>query len=57
VTTLADRLRLGDIFDTLGGAIAPDFGPYTFNNNPVVPTKRDVRRRRSVPVKMRRDVA
>ncbi|KAK0936043.1 hypothetical protein LTR29_012416 [Friedmanniomyces endolithicus] len=48
---------VGDIFDTLGGAIAPDFGPYTFNNNPVVPTKRDVRRRRSVPVKMRRDVA
>jgi len=28
---------IGDIFGTLGGT--PDFGPYTYNNNPV---KRDV---------------
>ncbi|KAK0344278.1 hypothetical protein LTR59_013827 [Friedmanniomyces endolithicus] len=48
---------VGDIFDTLGGDIAPDFGPYTFNNNPVVPTKRDVMRRRSIPMKMRRATA
>ncbi|TKA83017.1 hypothetical protein B0A55_00828 [Friedmanniomyces simplex] len=42
---------VGDIFGTLGGS--PDFGPYTYNNNPV---KRDVTAKRNVPVKMRRNV-
>ncbi|EMC99662.1 hypothetical protein BAUCODRAFT_30038 [Baudoinia panamericana UAMH 10762] len=35
---------IGDIFGTLGGS--PDFGPYTFNDNPVTPTKRSVVPRR-----------
>lgn len=37
----------GDIFGTLGGE--PDFGPYTYNNNPV---KRDIRAKRNTPIKI-----
>ncbi|KAK3115846.1 hypothetical protein LTR53_004405 [Teratosphaeriaceae sp. CCFEE 6253] len=43
---------VGDIFATLGGE--PDFGPYTYNNNPV--TKRDLNVRRNGAVKARRSV-
>ncbi|KAK4579953.1 hypothetical protein LTR86_000155 [Recurvomyces mirabilis] len=38
---------IGDIFGTLGGE--PDFGPYTYNNNPV---KRDIRAKRNTPIKI-----
>lgn len=40
---------IGDIFGTLGGV--PDFGPYAYNNSPVV-TKRSVKGRRNVPVRI-----
>ncbi|CAJ2513109.1 Uu.00g012280.m01.CDS01 [Anthostomella pinea] len=39
---------IGDIFGTLGGE--PDFGPYTYDNNPV---KRSVKGKRNVPVNVR----
>ncbi|KAK5113358.1 hypothetical protein LTR62_003457 [Meristemomyces frigidus] len=55
-STFADGVNatnyIGDIFGTLGGT--PNFGPYTYNNNPV---KRSVAaKKRNVPVKIRRVV-
>ncbi|KAK3674021.1 hypothetical protein LTR78_006224 [Recurvomyces mirabilis] len=44
---------IGDIFGTLGGD--PDFGPYTYNNNPVkrdIRAKRDIRVKRNTPIKI-----
>ena len=40
---------IGDIFGSLGGR--PDFGPGSkFNNNPVIPSKRNVRQPRRLPI-------
>lgn len=52
---------VGDIFGTIGGT--PDFGPYTYNNNPVkrdesaiaeMGMKRSSKGKRNVPVKVGR---
>ncbi|KAK5163892.1 uncharacterized protein LTR77_010286 [Saxophila tyrrhenica] len=43
---------VGDIFGSLKGSIEPDFGPYTYNNNPVKRSTKSMRRKTMKPVRV-----